>query len=553
MPRPANGTIFEKGNGRWWGRFTTAQGRRAVELVTCKSAGDAEARRQFIAAQLGRLREAGCEQFADKLLELAARARPDHLDRVVRGVDAIVAGEYEEPVAADLPDTGPTFRDFATQWTNGELTKRFPDHVRTKKTAEHDVYRLDAHIYPVVGDIPIARFRTEDAELVMRSLPPELAAGSRRQVAQLLHRVLKLAAYPARLIERSPLPKGFLPKPSAKKAQQWLYPEEDLRLLRCVDVPLRHRVLYGFLAREGMRRSEAMRLCWSDIDMTRGTVTLDENKTDDPRAWVLDPGVVTALERWRKLACPRAKASDEVFASSDEGMDENHLATTFRSHLNRAGSMRQVLFHRTKARNPIRLHDLRATFVTLSLALGRTETWVCDRTGHRSSQMVNGYRRAARTAEELQLGPLTPLHEAIPELGENVPESSPDVPTGSDEPHSEPEVPEMTPVECVCGGASAFRFQRRKAWRFDPSLAHSSETDGERHRGPGRGWPGWVMSTVRISRPPTSERACGRPGRGQGHDKEVERDRREPIGTLMSQDASDWHRRRAGARARISA
>ncbi|HKO91584.1 MAG TPA: hypothetical protein VJU61_10550, partial [Polyangiaceae bacterium] len=67
MPRPANGTIFEKGSGRWWGRFTTAQGRRAVELVTCKSAGDAEARRQFIAAQLGRLREAGCEQFADKL------------------------------------------------------------------------------------------------------------------------------------------------------------------------------------------------------------------------------------------------------------------------------------------------------------------------------------------------------------------------------------------------------------------------------------------------------------------------------------------------------
>jgi hypothetical protein len=25
-----------------------------------------------------------------------------------------------------------------------------------------------------------------------------------------------------------------------------------------------------------------------------------------------------------------------------------------------------------------------------------------------------------------------------------------------------------------------FRFQRRKAWRFDPSLAHDSETVGER-------------------------------------------------------------------------
>jgi hypothetical protein len=101
-----------------------------------------------------------------------------------------------------LPDTGPSFREFATAWTSGELARRFPDHLRVKKTAEHDVYRLDAHVYPVVGGIPIAWFRTEDAELVMRALPSELAGGSRRQVAQLIHRVLKLAAYPARLIER---------------------------------------------------------------------------------------------------------------------------------------------------------------------------------------------------------------------------------------------------------------------------------------------------------------------------------------------------------------
>jgi integrase len=474
MPRLPNGTIFEK-SGRWWGRFTTAQGRRAVEFVTCKTRHDAEERRGFIAAQLLRLRDAGCEPFSDKLLELASRAKASDLARVTRGVDAIVDGEYEKPVSTELPDAGPTFREFATDWTGGELTRRFPDHVRSKKSAEHDVYRLQAHIYPVVGDIPIAKFRTEDAELAMRSLPSELAGGSRRQIAQLLHRILKLAAYPARLIERSPLPKGFLPKPSAKKAQQWLYPEEDLRLLQCEDVPLRHRMLYGFLAREGMRRSEAMRLCWSDIDMTRGTVTLDENKTDDPRAWVLDPGVVVALDRWKRLERASADDSDEVFAGADESMDEEHLAATFRAHLTRAGGMRPVLFQRTKARNPIRLHDLRATFVTLSLANGRTETWVCDRTGHRSSQMVNGYRRAARTAEELQLGPLTPMHEAIPELSANVPESSTTPPSGRDEAPAESQLGETAPVECVCGGVPAFRFQRRKAWRFDPSLAHSFE------------------------------------------------------------------------------
>jgi integrase len=61
----------------------------------------------------------------------------------------------------------------------------------------------------------------------------------------------------------------------------------------------------------------------------------------------------------------------------------------------------------------LRAHDLRASFVTIALANGKTETWVADRTGHRSSQMIARYRRQARTAAELGLGAWTPLDAAI--------------------------------------------------------------------------------------------------------------------------------------------
>ena len=74
-----------------------------------------------------------------------------------------------------------------------------------------------------------------------------------------------------------------------------------------------------------------------------------------------------------------------------------------------------------KNRLPIRAHDLRGTFVTLSLANDRTEAWVQDRTGHTSSNMINLYRRTARTAAELGLGELLPLDEAIPELRSKCP------------------------------------------------------------------------------------------------------------------------------------
>ena len=59
---------------------------------------------------------------------------------------------------------------------------------------------------------------------------------------------------------------------------------------------------------------------------------------------------------------------------------------------------------------------MRATFVAVSLANGKTETWVADRTGHRSSAMLKRYRRQARTWAELGLGNLTSLGLALPEL-----------------------------------------------------------------------------------------------------------------------------------------
>ncbi|HZO16918.1 MAG TPA: tyrosine-type recombinase/integrase, partial [Polyangiaceae bacterium] len=267
---------------------------------------------------------------------------------------------------------------------------------------------------------------------VMSKLPPELSAASRRQIAQLMHRVLGLGVFPLRLREANPLPRGWLPKPTNGKAKSWLYPEEEAQLLRCTRVPLGHRVAYGVLAREGMRKSELLALTWDDVDLKRGAVSLDENKTDDPRTWALGDDVVAALHAWRDL-CGKPEHGP-VFTELDgtqlilraDGDDDDRERTKgepyrpprrgLRAHLKLAGVDRAQLFERSAARQPVRLHDLRATFVTLALATGRSETWVADRTGHRSSQMINKYRRAARTAAELDLGWFKPMHQFIPEL-----------------------------------------------------------------------------------------------------------------------------------------
>ena len=105
-------------------------------------------------------------------------------------------------------------------------------------------------------------------------------------------------------------------------------------------------------------------------------------------------------------------------------MYADKLAEQLRGDLKRAGVTRPKLFENSKHRMRLRAHDLRGTFVTLSLANGRSEPWVATRTGHRSTLMISRYKTEAMTAEELRLGELAPLHLAIPELAGLEPKAS---------------------------------------------------------------------------------------------------------------------------------
>jgi integrase len=400
--------------------------------------------------------------------------------RFARGAAAEMKRQHKTALTAPKPDpakpdaTRLTFGDVADLWTSGDLAKRYPDHVGKKKSAETDAKRL-GFIKEQIGTIPIAEFKVQDAERVMRSLPERCKTpATRRHYAQIVSRVLSLACYPLRLIDRSPLPRGFLPKAGNLKAKVFLYPSEDAQLMACKEVPLVFRVLYGTLDREGMREGEALALRWRDVDLQRGVITLDRNKTDDPRAWALDPGVTRALVAWKERQAPR---DPDGLASTDEAkrdafekerifVDENGgsfedvpFARLFRErHLKDAHIDRPELFVRSETRLPIRVHDLRATFVTIALALGKTEAWVTDRTGHKSSSMIYRYKRAARQVAELGLGGLTPLDQAIPELA---PAKGSNVPPGGNDDSSRRAPPDA--VEASSADGEVSREVSRKA------------------------------------------------------------------------------------------
>ena len=411
MPKAATGHFLKHANG-YSARVRIGGGRPSFPLAV-RSDGAAELRAKLLGDVAKRLAGVASVYEIGELLKAIAGARTDKgLAQALEAVDAIATGVAKTTKSALTP----TFEAFAKDWTSGELHRKHPDHVR-EKDSTRDAQVLRDFINPAIGPKPMADVTLEDAERVMAGLPPELAPRSRKLVAQCMRKVLSLAVYPGRYLTANPIPQEWMPKipKSANKAKSCLYPEEEAKLVSCPAVVLERRLAYGILAREGMRASELASLRWRDVDLQHGRVRLDENKTDDPRAWALSPDVVRALAWWQKRT--GAGEGDLVL-----GIELKEAAKWLRGKgddpgdLRRAGITRPELFERSAARQPLRAHDLRATFVTISLANGKTEQWVTDRTGHRSSQMLATYTRQARTWTELGLGELSPLDALLPEV-----------------------------------------------------------------------------------------------------------------------------------------
>lgn len=97
-------------------------------------------------------------------------------------------------------------------------------------------------------------------------------------------------------------------------------------------------------------------------------------------------------------------------------IDFEHLAGILRADLEKAGITRAELYEQGPTRMRFSVHGLRHSFVTRSLATGKNEDWVRLRTGHKSNELWR-YREMARSLEELEIGDVLPLDEAIPELG----------------------------------------------------------------------------------------------------------------------------------------
>lgn len=397
-------SVHETRPGRYSVKLRVApgpDGRQHRALPAGLSRAEAEDRDATIARLIEGLRQAGQEALIGRVVDELVTCERAEWARLVAYVDGKLIGGQRTPIR-DLS----TVRQVGELWTSGELARRYPDHVKVKRSAQDDRERLEGYVYPVIGDVPIASVTLDHAEAVMAAIPTDKRTGTRRQVGQVLRRLLALAVFPLRLRAEQPIPRGFLPRPS-KTGFLWLYPTEEALLLGDRRIPLERRLAYGVLCREGMRAGDLAGLEWPELDLDRGVINLGAHKTSahtGARSWVLRPDTAEALRWWHAHS---RRSSGPVLRISLARLSEQ-----LRRDLGRL-PVRRELLEGQAGRRSLRAHDLRGSFVTVALAGGRSEAWVTDRTGHTSSTQLAAYRRAARSAVELSLGDWRPLLEVL--------------------------------------------------------------------------------------------------------------------------------------------
>jgi hypothetical protein len=172
MPKPAKGEVRFSG-GIWRARITLrGKLRLDVELPTCRDQGEAEERALLLTEQARHLRLAGKVETAGAealLREVGAASEAGLSDAI------FVIGELCGAPTLPARLEGPTFAEVAKQWTDGDLARDWPDHVKAKDSDEDErkLKYLNALEIDGVkfGSVPLSRFRLDHAEAAMRQLP----------------------------------------------------------------------------------------------------------------------------------------------------------------------------------------------------------------------------------------------------------------------------------------------------------------------------------------------------------------------------------------------
>jgi integrase len=303
-------------------------------------------------------------------------------------------------------------------------------------SVKDDEGRVNKHILPILGPMPIARVDRAAIESVVESLDRKIVSDdvdhiewkTASNVWMLVSKMFDDAVNAKRrdLRARTDNPaKGVKgPEVGDRKAKQYLYPSEFLRLVSAPDdvVPLRFRDLYAVAVFTYMRAGELEALTLDDVDLEHSVIQITKaidrktglpksTKSGETRRIPIEPNLLPVL---RRLMATKTKTRLLWMPKDDE------RATKLREHLQAAGVTRPDLFLNDAHRKHLTFHDLRATGITWAAARGDDPLRIKQRAGHSGFTTTEGYIREAENLAQGFGDPFPPLPDELTDCGQIV-------------------------------------------------------------------------------------------------------------------------------------
>ena len=278
-------------------------------------------------------------------------------------------GTYIEKAKTNMPLKG--FRDWYLGLSQVRLKKSHNRDVQAFRnlvrilgpaTKLKDLSRLKAELF---------RTRRLEEPSGQRSNAKTAVASVNRELRVLVH-ALNLAVE-NRILNENPL-RGLKMLPERNERERILSPEEANRLVSVSPPHIQSIILFAL--NTGMRESEILGLCWSEINFRDGVIRLSGHRTKsgEGRTIPMFPVIVKLLKRF-----PRAIHTDNIFLYNGKpiGSIKKAFATACK---------------KSKIEN-LWFHDLRRTFITEMAKASYPERLIMAITGHKTRVAFDRYRR----------------------------------------------------------------------------------------------------------------------------------------------------------------
>jgi integrase len=289
------------------------------------------------------------------------------------GPDRRLAEQALQAIRGDIVRGSFKLRRIEERRTFEEMVKEYLDEKAAKRSLGRDITSF-GNLSPVFGKRALHLITRRDIEAYSRERASKVKGATVNRELALLRHLFNIAIDKG-YTDFNPA-RGFKRLPEAPWRHKFYFSEPEIDKLMSAAAP-HLRPILAMAFGTGLRKGDILGLKWRDVDLERGIISIQMQKTGEPIEIPLIPMLRDLLEQM-KLG---AGLSQFVFSLDSKGKRIGDIKTAFRAALRRSGLADQGY----------RFHDIRRTFARMLYSQGVILAKIQRLLGHKSVLTTERY------------------------------------------------------------------------------------------------------------------------------------------------------------------